>query len=133
MGVPPGYAAQAGTVPKTLSRNAGEGGPSAEHLVGEGISPPPPSPSHRFATGPSLSRSAGEGLLGRLIQNPYDVARFAAGAFGDLVAAAGAAGGEQRLGRRRAHLGQDAQFADLHRHLVCRLLLEKKQNTHASP
>src|SRR5260370_15727710 len=103
MGVPPGYAAQAGTVPKTLSRNAGEGGPSAEHLVGEGISPPPPSPSHRFATGPSLSRGAGEGLLGRLVQNLHDVARFAARALRGLVAAAGAAGGEPRPRRCGPH------------------------------
>ena len=49
----------------TLSRNAGEGGPVAKRPVGEGASyAMRPSPSQRGALGPSLSRSAGEGLYG---------------------------------------------------------------------
>ena len=43
-----------------LSRTAGEGGERSEPVR---VAPPAiPSPSRRFAAGPSLSRGAGEGL-----------------------------------------------------------------------
>ena len=47
-----------------LSRTAGEGAERSE--AGEGVATERPSPSHRCAMGPSLSRGAGEGFVAPL-------------------------------------------------------------------
>jgi lipoyl(octanoyl) transferase len=51
----------AACAPPTLSRTAGEGAGGRSPRAGEGASADKPSPSHRSAMGPSLSRAAGEG------------------------------------------------------------------------
>ena len=51
-------------------------------------------------------------------QHARDVHRLALRAVLDLVAAAGAVGDDQRVGRGLAHRGQQVRFAHLHRHLV---------------
>jgi lipoyl(octanoyl) transferase len=51
----------AACAPPTLSRTAGEGAGGRSPRAGEGASADKPSPSHRSAMGPSLSRGAGEG------------------------------------------------------------------------
>jgi lipoyl(octanoyl) transferase len=51
----------AACAPPTLSRTAGEGAGGRSPRAGEGASADKPSPSHRSAMGPTLSRGAGEG------------------------------------------------------------------------
>src|SRR4051794_30118803 len=66
-----------------------------------------------------------------LVQNAHDMARLAAGAFGDLVTAARAAGGQNRFRRGGAHFRQPPEFADPHRDVVM-LGFETERARHAA-
>src|SRR5579883_1380972 len=67
------------------------------------------------ASSPSFSRSSD---AHRAIEHARGMERFPRRAMRDLVAAARAGGDEDRVGRGLAHLGQHAEFADLHRDFV---------------
>src|SRR5437870_1980407 len=54
----------------------------------------------------------------RIVEETDDMAGVSPGSVGDLVTAARAVGGEQCIGRRRPHLRQHPEFADLQRQLV---------------
>src|SRR5215469_10365486 len=66
----------------------------------------------------TISSSCISGTRRGFVENTDDVAGLASGAIGDLVAAAGAVGGQDRVRGRSPHLGQDAELADFERHLV---------------
>src|SRR5205085_10736232 len=55
---------------------------------------------------------------GRFVEKADEVAGFAARRVGELVPAARAVCGEQRIGRCRTHFGQYAELADLQRYFI---------------